>query len=231
MFFWPRCTRDQPGAEESVLESQHVTCLLKAKNNRHYQTKFAQLTRVRASSIIRDDGVLNVETGYRHKPDGLSDSSGLGFFEDAFNNGFNLLTIGCPVGYGRLKPSIVAQPHLDPRLILIAVSETTFRRRKRHGFHIKGFQDLDQLSYYALRLWTWGPEDATAAIKIRLMDNPASRESILAVKTVIGQLLSTPRDVLERQDPKSLVNDGCASWTEPADRLVCYALFGLESNP
>ena len=57
-----------------------------------------------------------------------------------------------------------------------------------------------------------------------------SREHSLAVETVIGQLLSTPRDVLERQDPKSLENDGLASWTEPADRLVCYALFGLESK-
>lgn len=64
--------------------------------------------------------------------------------------------------------------------------------------------------------------EGRVAIKIRLKDNPASREEeelVYAVEIAIGQLLLTPRDVLERQDPKSLVNE-LASWIEPADRKL-----------
>lgn len=58
-------TRDQPSAELAVLESQHVTCPLKAKNSRHYQRSLRCLYTFHIIYHPKSDGVLDVETGYR----------------------------------------------------------------------------------------------------------------------------------------------------------------------
>ena len=127
---------------------------------------------------------MGIETGYR-----AFGFVGPGYLQrDAFNREFSLLILvnSVSVGCGRSKPNIVA-PQTSVPLAMegqeCAMEVISEALRTLMNCHIA-------LSGYR--------REGRAAVKIRLMDNPAKSrgegELVLAVEIAIGQLLLTPRD-------------------------------------